>query len=65
LTVETMLDASKNASFTFAHTIREKISGRVVVEGSAMLVPTGSDGKVKRLAAELKQALLNKPKGAS
>ncbi len=63
LTIETTLDASKNASLAFAHTIREKVSGRVVVEGSATLVPTGPDGKLKRLAAELKQGLLTQPKG--
>jgi len=63
LTIETTLDASKNASFTFVHMIREKISGRVIVEGSATLVPTGPDGKLKRLATELKQVLLTPPKG--
>ena len=57
LTIETTLDASKNASFTFAHVIREKASGRVVVEGSATLVPTGADGKIKRLDSGLKKAL--------
>ncbi len=65
LNVETTLDASKNASFTFAHVIREKQSGRLVVEGSATLVPTGPAGKLKRLAAELKDALLAPPKGES
>lgn len=65
LSIETTLDASKNASFTFAHVIREKRSGRIVVEGSATLVPTGPDGKLKRLAAELKAALLARPKGES
>ena len=65
LSIETTLDASKNASFTFAHVIREKGSGRVVVEGSATLVATGPDGKLKRLAAELKEALLASPKGVS
>lgn len=63
LTVETTLNASKNASFTFAHVIRERTSGRVVVEGSATLVTTGSDGKLKRLTTELKEALLAPPKG--
>jgi acyl-CoA thioester hydrolase len=65
LHIETTLDASKNASFTFAHVIREKQSGRLVVEGSATLVPTGPNGKLKRLAAELKAALLAPPKGES
>lgn len=63
LTIETTLDASKNASFTFVHTIREKIGGRAIVEGSATLVPTGPDGKLKRLATELRQILLTPPKG--
>jgi hypothetical protein len=35
----------------------------VVVKGSATLVATGPDGKLKRLAAELKQALLTPSKG--
>ncbi|MFM8551371.1 MAG: acyl-CoA thioesterase [Nitrospiraceae bacterium] len=64
LAIETTLDASKNASFTFVHVIREQTSNRVVVEGSATLVATGSDGKLKRLASELKQALAAPPKGA-
>ena len=63
LMIETTLDTSKNASFTFAHTIREKMSGRVIVEGSATLVPTGPDGKLKRLAPEMKQALLASTRG--
>jgi acyl-CoA thioester hydrolase len=63
LTIETRLDASKNASFTFAHRVCEKTSGRVVAEGSATLVPTGPDGKLKRLAAEVKETLLTQPKG--
>ncbi len=63
LTIETTLDASKNASFTFHHVIREKTGGRVVVEGSASLVATGPDGKLKRLEAGLKQALLAPTRG--
>ncbi len=63
LTIETTLDTSKNASFTFAHVVREKTSGRVVVEGSATLVATGTDGKLKRLAPELKDVLARPPQG--
>jgi len=63
LIIETTLDASKNASFTFAHVIREKTDGRVVVEGSATLAATGPDGKLKRLAPEMKQALLASTRG--
>ena len=57
LTIEKTLDAGKNASITFEHVIREKASGRVVVEGSATLVPTGTYGKIKRLDSGLKKAL--------
>ena len=37
------------ASFTFSHVIRERESGRVVVEGSARLAMVDKTGKVKRL----------------
>lgn len=57
LTVETTVDTSKNASVTFSHVFRERDSGRIVVEGSATLVPTGLDGKIKRLDPGLKKAL--------
>lgn len=57
LTVETTIDTSKNASVTFSHIFRERESGRVVVEGSATLVATDADGKVKRLDPEIKKAL--------
>jgi acyl-CoA thioester hydrolase len=57
LTIETTIDTSKNASVTFSHVFRERKSGRVVVEGSATLVATDPDGKVKRLDPEIKKAL--------
>ncbi|MBM4125006.1 MAG: YbgC/FadM family acyl-CoA thioesterase [Nitrospira sp.] len=64
LTIETTVDASKNASMTFAHVVREKTSGRVVVEGSATLVTTDLEGKLKRMDPALKQTLQAPPKGA-
>jgi len=49
LVVETVVSDLTAASFTFAHVITEKVSGRVVVEGSARLAATDGHGKVKRL----------------
>ena len=65
LTIETTLDTSKNASVTFSHVIKEKMSGRVIVEGSATLVTTTLDGKLKRLDESLVTRLQSQPKGAS
>jgi len=49
LIIETVVSDMKAASFTFSHVIRERESRRVVVEGSARLVATDGNGKVKRL----------------
>lgn len=49
LVIETTVANSGAASFTFEHVITEKTSGRVVVTGSARLVATDGQGKVKRL----------------
>lgn len=57
LTVETTVDTSRNASVTFSHVVRERSSGRVVVEGSATLVATDGQGNVKRLDPGLRRAL--------
>ncbi|MGH7261549.1 MAG: acyl-CoA thioesterase [Nitrospiraceae bacterium] len=64
LTVETTIDTSKNASVTFSHVIKEKTSGRVIVEGSATLVTTTLDGKLKRLDESLVKRLQSRTKGA-
>ncbi len=63
LTVETAVDTSKNASVTFSHIIKEKTSGLVIVEGSATLVTTTLDGKLKRLDESLVKRLQAPPKG--
>jgi acyl-CoA thioester hydrolase len=65
LTVETSIDTSKNASVTFSHVFRERGSGRVIVEGSATLVTTDAEGKLKRLDPEIKKALEAPPKGSN
>jgi acyl-CoA thioester hydrolase len=49
LVVETIVSEMTAASFTFAHVVKDKVSGRVVVEGSARLAATDGNGKVKRL----------------
>lgn len=49
LVVETVVSETSPASFTFSHVVKEKSSGRVIVEGSARLATTDGNGKVKRL----------------
>ena len=49
LAIETSVPEATRATLTFTHVIREKQSGRVVVEGSAKLAATDLAGKVKRL----------------
>ena len=49
LVIDTVVSDMTAASFTFSHVVRERESQRVVVEGSARLVATDGNGKVKRL----------------
>ena len=49
LVVETTLAAIGQASITFAHVLRDRTSGRLVVEGSAKLVTVDDQLKVTRL----------------
>ncbi|MGA6827395.1 acyl-CoA thioesterase [Nitrospira sp. NS4] len=60
--VETVVSDVTPASFTFSHVLREKTSGRVVVEGSARLAATDGKGKVKRLDKGLVAALQSGPR---
>lgn len=59
--IETVVSDVTPASFTFSHVLREKTSGRVVVEGSARLAATDGKGKVKRLDKGLVAALQSGP----
>ncbi|HJT19827.1 MAG TPA: thioesterase family protein [Nitrospira sp.] len=61
LSIATTLSATGNASLTFSHVIREADSGRIVVEGSAKLVTTDLNGKVKRLDKAMLAALQSDP----
>ena len=57
IVIETVVSDVTPASFTFSHVLREKVSGRVVVEGSARLAATDGKNKVKRLDKKLVAAL--------
>ena len=61
LVVETTLSDVTQASFAFAHVLREKASGRIVVEGSARLAATDVNGKVKRVDKTMVAALQSPP----
>lgn len=63
LTIDTSISHVTPASFTFSHVLKEKLSGRVVVEGSARLATTDGNGKVKRLDKALVAALQSGLKG--
>ena len=49
LVIETVAPEMTAASITFAHVVKDKVSGRVVAEGAARLAATDGNGKVKRL----------------
>lgn len=49
LQIETVISEMNPAAITFAHVVREQVTGRVVVEGSAKLAVTDGNGKVRRL----------------
>ena len=63
LAVETTFLENGKASFLFSHVIREKTSGRVIVEGSATLVATTPDSRVKRVDPALLTKLKEPLKG--
>jgi len=59
LRVATRLTDMRAASFTFTHEIREKTSGRLVVEGSARLAAVDATGKLVKLPRDLRERLTN------
>jgi acyl-CoA thioester hydrolase len=61
LVIDTVVAEKSAASFTFQHIVKEKVSGRVVVEGSARLAATDANGKVKRLDKATIAALQSSP----
>ncbi len=65
LVIDTVISEMSPAALTFTHVVKEKISGRVVVEGSARLAVTGGNGKVKRLDKAVVAALESATRSAS
>lgn len=65
LIVDTQLAAVGQASLTFAHVLRERTSGRLVVEGSAKLVAVDDQLKVTRLDKLTLAALQGPPQARS
>ncbi|WP_447600617.1 acyl-CoA thioesterase [Nitrospira sp. Nam80] len=61
LEIETKLSEIGQASLTFGHVIRERISQRIIVEGSAKLVTVDDQLKVKRLDQTLVAVLQAPP----
>ncbi|HEX7765428.1 MAG TPA: YbgC/FadM family acyl-CoA thioesterase [Nitrospira sp.] len=61
LLIDTVVSDLSAASMTFAHVVKEKASGRVIVEGSARLASTDGNGKVKRLDKAVVAALQSAP----
>ena len=65
LVIDTSLADASQASVTFAHVLRERTSGRIVVEGSAKLVTVDEHMKVKRLDKLTLAALQGPPETRS
>lgn len=53
LDVETVASASRKTAVTFSHMIRETISQRLIVEGSATLVTVDATGKIIKRPPQL------------
>ncbi|MBX3303471.1 MAG: YbgC/FadM family acyl-CoA thioesterase [Nitrospira sp.] len=64
LVVETGVCDMTRAALTFSHVVREKVSGRVVVKGSARLAATDGNGKVTRLDRAMVAALQSAPQSS-
>jgi acyl-CoA thioester hydrolase len=64
LLIDTVISEMSPASITFAHVVRKRASGTVVVEGSAKLAVTDGNGKVKRLDKATVAALQSGPRSS-
>jgi acyl-CoA thioester hydrolase len=58
LQIQTTVSSARKASLTFHHRIIERHSARLVVEGSATLVPVNGQGKIIRLNPQIVQELV-------
>ena len=61
LVIDTNVGDITRATLTFSHVMCEKMSGRVVVKGSARLAATDGNGKVTRLDGTMVAALTSAP----
>ena len=61
LVIDTVVSDLSGVSLTFAHAVKEKGSGRLIVEGLARLAATDGDGKIKRLDKAMIAALQSDP----
>ncbi len=57
LKIDTIVTPSRKTALLFSHTIHEKKSQRLIVEGSATLVTVDTTGKVRRVPPSILQAL--------
>ncbi|MBA5867799.1 MAG: YbgC/FadM family acyl-CoA thioesterase [Nitrospira sp. CR1.3] len=63
LVLDTSISDLNTASLRFVHVVKEKSSGRVIVEGSARLAATDGNGKVRRLDKAIIAALQSEARG--
>jgi acyl-CoA thioester hydrolase len=63
LMIETTLGKDGRAGLKFSHRVRDRLSQRLVAEGSATLVTATLEGKPKRLDPALVKTLEGPPKG--
>ncbi len=59
LLIDTEVSINRRSSLTFKHFIREQLSNRLVVEGSATLVVVNGQHKIKRIDEVILKALKN------
>ena len=64
LVIDTNVGDVTRAALTFSHVIREKVSGRLIVTGSARLAATNGHGKIIRLDGGVVTALQSDPHSA-
>lgn len=64
LVIDTNVSDVTRAALTFSHVMREKVSGRIVVKGSARLAATNGHGKIIRLAGGVVAAVQAGPSSA-
>ena len=57
LVIDTAVSAPRKSVLRFSHSIRERHSHRMIVEGTASLVMTNREGRVKRIPPQILESL--------